>query len=235
MMKLAPCPIVLLLAVILSPLPAAAAQCGEPAMPKISVRIDAAPAREDRSLSLAELSKIPSASRRAGMEAYDRTLGLTEADIGAKADIDLVTVEDGSGGYCTRARSALITLEWNTVVHIASQIPPGSCIDQVVSAHEQKHVAIDRELIPIARQAIEIALTSVIRHSIPGRTAAESQRNLQDQARATVNQAIDIFTVVRTRKQLALDSKEEYDRVPKSCGIMDYLRVMHGVPSQAGT
>jgi hypothetical protein len=233
-MKLAPCPIVLLVIVLFAP-PPAAAQCGEPAMPRITVRIDAAPVRQDRSLSLAELSKMPSASRQAGMEAYDRTLGLTEADIGAKAAIDLVTVEDGSGGYCTRARSALITLEWNTVVHIASQIPPGSCIDQVVTAHEQKHVAIDQQLIPIARQAIEIALTAVIRHSVPGRTVAESQRNLQDRARAKVNQAIDIFTVVRTRKQLALDSKEEYDRVPKSCGIMDYLRVMHGAPSQAGT
>ena len=55
-------------------------------MPKITVKIDEATVREDRSLSLTELSRIPSASRRAGMEAYDRTLGLTEADIGAKAD-----------------------------------------------------------------------------------------------------------------------------------------------------
>ena len=228
-MTLAPCPIVLLLAVLLAP-PAAAAECGEPAHPRISVEVEETPAREDRSLSLTELSKIPSASRRAGMEAYDRTLGLTEADIGAKADMDLVTVEDGNGGYCTTARSALIILEWNTVVHIASQIPPGSCIDRVVSTHEHKHVVIDQQLIPIARQAIEIALSSAIRRSVAGKTIAESQRNLQDQARAIVNQAVDIFSIVRTRKQLALDSKEEYDRVPKSCGIIEYLKVMRGVP-----
>src|SRR3954466_7343316 len=126
-MKLATCTIVLLLTVLLAP--PAAADCRAPASPDISVRTDEGPVREDRSLSLTDLSKIPSASRRAGMEAYDRTLGLTEADIGAKADMDLVTVEDGKGGYCTTARSALIILEWNTVVHIASQIPVGSCFD----------------------------------------------------------------------------------------------------------
>jgi hypothetical protein len=232
-MKLATYLFVPLLAVLFAP--PAAAECDAPATPKISVKIDEAPVREDRSLSLTELSKIPSASRRVGMEAYDQTLGLTEADIGAKADIDLVTVPDGNGGFCTSARSALIVLEWKTVVHIAAQIPPGSCMDEVVGGHEQKHVAIDKQLIPIARQAIEIALTSVIRHSIAGKNVAESQRNLQDQAKVRVNQAIDIFSVVRTRKQLALDSKEEYDRVPRSCGMLEYFKIMHGDPKKAGT
>ncbi len=231
-MKSTLCLLLLLLTMLF--VPPAVAECDAPATPTISVEFDQSPVREDRSLSLTALSKIPSASRRAGMEAYDRTLGLTEADIGAKADIDLLTVEDGAGGFCTRARSARIVLEWNTVVHIAAEIAPGSCIDKVVSTHEHKHVAIDQQLIPIARQAIEIALTAVIRRSIAGKTIADSQRNLQDQARATVNRAVDIFSVVRTRKQLALDNKDEYDRVPKSCGIIEYLKVMRGVP-QVGT
>jgi hypothetical protein len=226
-MKLAPCPIVLLLAALTFAAPALA-ECGQPVQPEITVRIDERPVREDRSLSLTALSRIPSASRRAGMEAYDRTLGLTEADIGATADIDLVTLPDGEGRYCTAARSALIVLEWSTVVRIASQIPPGSCMDRVVSEHEQKHVAIDRQLIPIAQQVIEIALTSVIRKTVAGKSAEESRRNLQAEAKATVNKAIDIFSVVRTRKQLALDNKDEYDKVPRSCGLLEYLRVMRG-------
>jgi hypothetical protein len=232
-MRLATCPIVLLLAAFLAP--QAAAECGQPVHPDIGVRIDEAPVREDRSLPLAELSKIPSASRRTGMEAYDRTLGLTEADIGAKADIDLVTVPDGDGNFCTAARKALIILEWSTVVRVASQIPPGSCIDRVVTTHEQKHVAIDRHLIPIARQVIEIALTSVIRKTVAGKSVEESQRNLQDQARAAVNQAIDIFTVVRTRRQLSLDNKEEYDKVPRACGLLEYRRVLRGIGGQVGS
>jgi hypothetical protein len=225
-MKPASCLIALILTAFLAP--QAVAECGDIVHPKISVRIEEGAVREDRSLSLTELSKIPSASRRAGMEAYDRTLGLTEADIGAKADIDLVTLPDGAGNFCTGARAAVIVLEWRTIVRIASQVTPGSCIDKVVSTHEQKHVAIDRYLIPIAQQAIEIALTSVIRKTIAGKTVADSQRNLQDQARITVNKAIDIFSVVRTRRQLSLDSKEEYDKVPQACGILDYIRVLRG-------
>lgn len=225
-MKLAPCLIALLLTAVLAP--QAAAECGAIVNPEIRVRIDESPVREDRTLSMTDLSKIPSASRRAGMEAYDRTLGLTEADIGAKANIDLVTKPDGEGHFCTAARAALIELQWKTVVRIANQIKPGSCIDGVVTTHEQKHVAIDKRLIPIARQAIEIALTSVIRRTVEGKSIADSQRNLQDQARITVNKAIDIFTVVRTRRQLSLDSKEEYDKVPQSCGMLEYIRVLRG-------
>jgi len=225
-MKPASCLLALLLSAFLaSP---AAAQCGDIVHPKITVQIEEGAVREDRSLSLTELSKIPSASRRAGMEAYDRTLGLTEADIGAKADIDLVTLPDGNGSFCTGARSAVIVLEWRTIVRIAKQVTPGSCIDKVVSTHEQKHVAIDRHLIPIARQVIEIALTAVIRKTIAGKSVEDSQRNLQDQARITINKAIDIFSVVRTRRQLSLDSKEEYDKVPDACGILDYIRVLRG-------
>jgi len=238
-MKLATCLIVLLPTVFLVP-PAAADECdgafhGADLEPKITVRIDESPIREDRTLALVDLSKIPSVSRRAGMEAYDQTLGLTEADIGAKADIDLLTVEDRHGGYCTIARSAAIVMQWKTVVHIAKEIEPGTCIDKVVTEHEQKHVDIDRELIPIGRQAIQIALTAVIRHGFHGDTVDASRQKLQDQARTTVNQAIDIFSVVRTRKQLAHDNKEEYDRVPKACGLMEYLRVMHGWKAKAGT
>ena len=233
-MKLATCPIVLLFLTLFAPLEAAA-ECKDPTDPKISVEIEETPARVDRSLPLIELSKIPSASRRAGMEAYDRTLGLTEAEIGARADIDLLTVEDGGGGYCTTARSAMIVLEWSTVVRIAAQIPVGSCIDKVVSEHEQKHVAIDRALIPIARQAIELALTSVVRHGAHGKTLAESQHNLEEQARVAINVAVDVFSVVRTRRQLALDSKDEYDKVPSSCGLFQYLKIMRGDLPKAGT
>lgn len=205
--------------------PAAAVECPVPDAPKIRVEVEAMPVREDRSQSFHQLSGIPSASRRAGMEAYDGTLGLTDGEFGARANIDLRTVGVG-GGYCTSARAAVITLEWKTVVYIAAQIPPGSCIDRTVREHEAKHVAIDKQLIPIAEQVIEIALESVARHGIYGRTVAESRQNLQDQALETVNEAMSIFAAMRKRKQLMLDTKEEYDKVPKRCGIAEYLQVI---------
>jgi hypothetical protein len=33
---------------------------------------------------------------------------------------------------------------------------------------------------------------------------------------------------VRTRRQLSLDSKDEYDKVPQACGILEYIRVLRG-------
>jgi hypothetical protein len=204
---------------------AAAAECPAPDAPEIRVEVAAAPVREDRSLSFLQLSGIPSASRRAGLEAYDGTLALTDAEFGPRAEIDLHTVAAGDG-YCTMARSALITLSWETVIYVAAQIPPGSCIDRTVREHEAKHVAIDRRLVPIAEQAAEIALRAVIRRGVYGSTVEGSRRNLQDRVRATINEAMSIFAAVRKRKQLALDTKEEYDKVRQRCGIAEYLQVI---------
>jgi len=223
-MKLAPALIVMLFGGLIA-LPAAAAECPVPDAPQIRIALAAAPVREDRSLSFHQLSGIPSASRRAGLEAYDGTLGLTDGEFGASANIDLRTVEV-AGGYCTSARAAVITLEWKTVVYLAAQIPPGSCIDRTVREHEAKHIAIDQKLIPIAEQVIEIALDSVVRHGIYGGTVAESRQNLQNQSLEAVNEAMGIFAAMRKRKQLMLDTKEEYDKVRQRCGIAEYLQVI---------
>jgi hypothetical protein len=224
-MKLATRLIVLLLSAFSARL-AAAEVCGPPVTPEITVKVDEAPVQQDRSIGVTELTKIPTASRRTGMEAYGDTLGLTAADVGATADIDFLTTPDGSGGFCTQARHATITLRWRTTVHIAEEIKPGSCFDTVVSAHEQGHVDIDQRLIPIGRQAIELALMSVLRHGQHGASVTESQEILQGDARKALHQALDIFSVVRTREQLAHDSKEEYDKISDTCGILDYMRLM---------
>ena len=226
-MKITTSLFVLLLGTLLAS-PVLAADCADmPADPAISTRVDAGPVQYDRSLSVAALSGIPSESRRGGVAAYDRTLGLTEATFGVNHKVKTLTVPDGSGGFCTTAQSAEIVLKWKTTVHIASQIKPGTCMDQEVGTHEAKHVAIDRALMPIARRAVELAVTSVIRHGVAGATVAESQRNLQDQVQAAIELALDTFSVMRLRRQLALDNPEEYDKVPQACGVLEYIHMMH--------
>ena len=224
-MKHAACLALLALSAALLPGLGRAEDCPGPDHPAITVKIQEGEVKEDRTLSIIALSKLPSASKRSGMEAYDHTLGLTQADVGADADLEFLTVPRG-GGFCTTARETVVTLKWSSTVHLAAELAAGSCLERVVGAHEQKHVALDRALLPVGREAIEIALQSALRSGAVGGTADESRNALQQKARKAISGAIDIFAEVRTRRQLELDSPEEYDKVPKACGVIEYWRLM---------
>ena len=205
----------------------ARAECTGPTTPNVTVRIDIPPVSEDRLFGLNELSAMPSASKRDGMEDYTHTLGMMHAQVSEPdIQIDYLTTDDGHGNYCTTAKSATVTLEWKMSVHIAAEIKPGSCLDRTTDEHEQGHVNIDKALIPINQRTIELAVTSVVRNGFPGSSAAATQRALSDQAKVAVDQADEIFTVIRRRQQLAHDSKEEYDRMSDACGLMEYLRLL---------
>ena len=67
----------------------------------------------DRSLSIAALSKLPTQSRRAGagLEGYDHSLGLTEAEVSARAGLEMESVPQVNGGYCTVATSAAALIQ----------------------------------------------------------------------------------------------------------------------------
>ena len=225
-MKLPTCPLALPLLILLCTPFAAHAECEGPPQPSVLVKVDAAPVPQDRLLSLAMLSKLPSESRRAGMEDYDHTLGMTEADFGTRNELELVTVDDGAGGYCSTVQSATITLIWKSKIHLASEIVPGSCLDKEIIIHEQKHVEIDRTLIPVALRAIEVSVTEVAREGVKGSSVADAEQALKTKISDSVEEALDIFSVVRKRKQLAHDSPEEYDSLSKTCGIMEYLRLL---------
>src|SRR5690348_11582412 len=117
-MKLAPCLIALLFLSILLPGLARADCDGLPA-PDITVRIDHPLVREDRGIGLPALSAMPSDSRRAGMEEYHDTLGITETQISdPEMHVELTTTDSGNGVYCSRMRSVEVNMTWTTVVYI---------------------------------------------------------------------------------------------------------------------
>jgi len=233
-MRLACLILLLLTSLTLLPAPARAA-CDGAQAPAITVRIDRPPVQEDRSIGLMAMDQMPNDSKRPGMEAYDHTLGLTETEIrDSKVHLELDTTNEGAGVYCSRLRSADYAMTWRTIVHIVAEIRPGSCLEREVVAHEQGHVHIDETLIPVARRAIEIALTSVAEQGVTGSSVQESQQRFQEQATAAVRDALTIFTVVRRRQQLAHDTKEEYDRLSEACGPMEYLRLLRDAHKKAG-
>jgi hypothetical protein len=125
---------------------------------------------------------------------------------------------DPKGGFCSAIAQATVTIEWRTLVRIASEIKPGSCVFDVVVRHEQKHVDLDRKLIPSARAEMEAALGAVARRPVSAATAKESQRVLQERMSRAINATIDAFSTRRSRRQLAIDTPQEYDKVPKTCG-----------------
>ena len=197
---------------------AALADCAAPTGQKMTVQVEAYPIQQDRSLSIARLSKRPIASRVKGLEGYDYALGLTEATLQARAQMQMLTTGDAARGYCSAITEAAITIEWRTIVRIASEIKPSTCIFDAVVTHEQKHVDLDRKLIPAARAGIEAALAGVAAHAVSAATVARSQAALQERASTAINTAIDAFSARRSHDQLRIDTPAEYDKVPQACG-----------------
>jgi hypothetical protein len=207
--------------------PAALADCAVPSEPRLAVEIVTGTPGQDYSLSIAQLSKLPSESRRAGMERFKYTLGLTDASFHSAAQMDMLTTPDGSDRFCTFITAATVTLEWKTLVHIASELKPGSCVYNVVTRHEQRHVGLDRSLMLVARAALTAAITRATRDPVSGTSVDQGRRELEARIKAAIEHSMSVFGDERTRRQLSLDTPEEYQKVPNTCGRGAVAQLLH--------
>lgn len=207
---------------------AALADCAIPANQSLKVEIAPGPAGQDRTLTIAQLSRLSSVSRRPGMEAYHYALGQTEADLKARTRIEILTTSNGQGGYCSAISTASVIIDWRTTVHIAAEVKPGSCIDRVVTRHEQRHVDLNRALMPDAQAGISAALATVAGRAVSNSSIESSRNVIQQRLLAAVKAAMKTFSAEQARRQLEIDTPEEYDKVPNACGEVEVRRLLGG-------
>lgn len=145
-------------------------------------------------------------------------LAIGELTMGLTLQSDMVIGTDGQ--VC--ARPKLLRLDagfQHNTVYVASELPRRSCAHEEVLDHEEHHVAIDRQLLqeykPILTKFAERAVEQlgVIRASSPDEAERQMQMFLNTQLQA----ASDTIREERTRRQLAHDSTEEYERLGKVC------------------
>jgi hypothetical protein len=200
---------------------AAAAPCPAAQDPKVVVTAAETPIRQDRSQDIAALTR-----RMAGQGPDGPALGLTHSRLGADIAYAIRAVPAGNG-YCVSFDriDAAITLEMT--VFLAAELRPGSCIDGEAGRHEQKHVTLERELLPVAKARVETALLKVARRTASGATIEAAGDALQQAARRAVDQVLNRFAAEKKARQLKFDTIAEYQKLSQACGA-DEIRLLLG-------
>jgi len=196
---------------------AARADCTAPDDPKISVTADEAPVKQNRSQSHTTLTQH---ARALGLGRNGATFGDTRSQFAMQLHFGVW--QSGSGNRrCVTLDSVRVHLTLAITVYLASELQPGSCPERAIIAHEQKHVDLDRKLLPKTRSRVATALAGLGRLAMTGATVEQASQRLQDRLEETVARAIKEFEAERNRQQDIYDTPEEYRKLSLSCSAAE--------------
>jgi len=213
----------LLLAIVAATEQAVAQDCsGVPAPPQIEVSADVRAAVLDTSTSLRNLS----ADAGPAMGPNSHTLGTTSLNVMNNLQLQSRGMPQAGGGFCWSVTQVKAIVRADTTVNIASEITRDSCMWREVMAHEKKHVALDRQLLPNLVAATRARLMQLGNQSISAASEAVASAAFQAAAERALNEAADQYFDGRNAQQLALDTPEEYARLSRACGDAEVAEVL---------
>jgi hypothetical protein len=203
---LALAPLLLIACATVSPEASAPGSCA--ARPDaVRMTVEAAPAAVDTSMSTAQLVAI---GQGGGLRpAHGRLAGLYAAEFQLSAQIRV-----DRRGNCLDP-DVRLTLSVKRDIRVASEYPPGTCRHAVALAHEQEHAAIDDALLLEADRRIGEPLRAML--AAPGALSAGLPQPLAQALRDAIGPAMAAFERERSRRQLAIDTPEEYARLSRAC------------------
>ncbi len=107
-------------------------------------------------------------------------------------------------------------------IYVLRDYPPGTCAHNAVLGHERKHQAVDegivQEYLPRLLRRLETALAQAKQTtSVPIGKHEEAMQRLDAIASAAVAQGFQEMQAERNRREAAVDNREEYARVARSC------------------
>lgn len=186
----------------------------EERLPAAKIAVIAAPVTysTDLSRSSAELAAK-------SVQSGSRTLmGLVTADL--KSAVSL-----GGSGMANRDRSRFcmrpaveVTLAFSPMtLHIARELPEGSCGHRITLEHEQKHVDVYRQYLNGISKDIDEALRAELgRKVLYFRSEAEGEAHVQNVLQERIGPFVEsaMRQVVALQKQV--DSREEYARLDRA-------------------
>ncbi len=153
------------------------------------------------------------------------------SDVGGLMKGGIQTEQKMSFGTMTNQKTNEICYWYNTVdvkihisptIYIANKFPRGSCMFNAILEHEKKHVVVDREI--VNKYAIIIGKTlkdEIAAARIYGPVSKSKESLLGDKMRGRMKEILDNTTkqmsAERQKRQQAVDSLQEYERVNRSC------------------
>ncbi len=201
-----------------------AAACPTDGTPvEVHLTMKQAPAQQDRQLGIRELQALSQSKDNTLGETLDREhvpLGITQTKATFTSNIRVKTITFPDKTVCASLASLDAIFQFADVkIHIANELPQGSCIENEVIGHENKHVAADNLLIHVWQQRLLNDLkhiansVGVQRVESPEAAADELDKYIQPYLKKRIESLMED----RKQAQANVDTPAEYARVSASC------------------
>jgi hypothetical protein len=131
-------------------------------------------------------------------------------------------VHRGLGQSCHFYDSVRVEFLLSPTIFIASEFPPGTCKHNAIKGHEIKHVMEDRAIVKKYAAVVGRALKNEIdRQTIWGPVPIGQSQATQEKMRVRLENILKHYSQMmegeRRRRQQAIDSLAEYERVNNMC------------------
>lgn len=204
-----------------APRDARAEICSAVTPPLITVRAVVRPPTYDFSRGVRDLSSDMALAVPRGMEDFKYAFGVTAVVSRGETQWELNGILRNDGGMCWSVSNVKITVTASTKVFIAKEIIRDSCLWQQVTAHEARHVKMDRKLLPRLPDSVRPSVLRKVSRSVAADSAAEANAVWQKIISQSVSDAMGAFRERRNQAQLTIDTREEYTRASRACGATE--------------
>lgn len=200
--------------------PAALAACRDDgALPTLEVRVLPWQIRYDYTRSQAELSAL--VQRHTWLSPGHSARGLYNAELMHR---HLIEFDERIGGWAdpnclSVSRVAVELTYFEPTIYLAKELQWARCVAIEVRNHEQKHARVDRDMMDWLSQLMRGELTKwlALRGVREVRDIHEAKtRDAEDLQRA-IARTVALFVDERNRRQLAIDTPQEYARIEAAC------------------
>ncbi|MEM6901889.1 MAG: hypothetical protein AAF556_01455 [Pseudomonadota bacterium] len=194
--------------------------CGSTVPPAL-VNVEIVPwnVRYDYTRSQAELSAL--VSRHAWLSAAHSARGLYESEIMHRHRISF---HEEQGGWvssnCLAVSELGVQLTYHQpTIYLARELAWARCVANEVRKHEEKHARVDRQMMDWMRAYTEGEITKWLSERPVGEPddLQLAKAQIDSEVKAVLERAVKVFADERNRRQLAIDTPEEYARIEAAC------------------
>ena len=167
---------------------------------------------------LAGIQQLASDSRHSIHEML--TLGLTRYQPVLGFQVPIKGIQFPNGFACAHIDHVDVTIGYQDVtVYIADEIPRPGCGFDEIMGHEQKHIAVNRDILAEYAPLIQSRIKAYVQQNGTFREAQPDAaiQHLHDQLQAILNHVAEQMVNDNSHRQQLVDSPQEYRRVSMSC------------------
>ncbi len=195
--------------------------CPAAGPPGLVVEPVMAPLQHDFTRTFAQLTAMPGRGPAPAGVSAGHVLGLAHAVYGERSQVEAVFQARRDGTLCGVITRLVVQFGFQErTVMVGRELPRNSCIHGEVLRHEMMHVAVDerllKEFLPTLSRQLQATLSRI--GPAQGRTQDQVMATLRRPVDQALKKAMADFARERDRRQARVDTREEYERVNRSCG-----------------